>query len=98
MNAHAAVFAAFHLQPGGVVAWIIVGIVAGWLAGLITRARGFGCFGNFVIGLLGAAIGGFVFSLFRSEGTTGFWGSIAVATVGAILLLALARAAGRPGR
>jgi uncharacterized membrane protein YeaQ/YmgE (transglycosylase-associated protein family) len=86
------------LQPGGIVAWIVVGLLAGWLAGLITRAKGFGCFGNIVIGLLGAAIGGLLFSLFGITDRAGFWGSVAVATLGAIVLLALARAAGRPRR
>jgi uncharacterized membrane protein YeaQ/YmgE (transglycosylase-associated protein family) len=90
--------AAIDLQPGGIVAWIVVGLLAGWLAGLITRATGFGCFGNIVIGLLGAAIGGLLFSLFGITDRAGFWGSVAVATLGAIVLLALARAAGRPRR
>lgn len=94
----AAILLSISLQPGGIIAWIVVGLLAGWLAGLITRAEGFGCFGNIVIGLLGAAIGGLIFSLFGIEDTTGFWGSVAVATVGAILLLAIARAAGRPRR
>lgn len=89
---------ALALQPGGILAWIVVGLLAGWLAGLITRAEGFGCFGNIVIGLLGAAIGGFLFSLFGSTDRAGFWESVAVATLGAIVLLALARAAGRPRR
>jgi uncharacterized membrane protein YeaQ/YmgE (transglycosylase-associated protein family) len=86
------------LEPGGILAWIVVGLLAGWLAGLITRAKGFGCFGNIVIGLLGAAIGGVLFSLFGITDRAGFWGSVAVATLGAIILLALARAAGRPRR
>ncbi len=93
-----ALVAAIDLQPGGILAWIVVGLLAGWLAGLITRAAGFGCFGNIVIGLLGAAIGGLLFSLFGVTDRAGFWGSVAVATLGAILLLALARAAGRPRR
>lgn len=92
-----AVFA-LALQPGGILAWIIVGLLAGWLAGFITRAEGFGCIGNIIIGLLGAAIGGFVFSLFGMTDRAGFWGSVAVATLGAIILLAIARAAGRPRR
>ncbi len=86
------------LMPGGIIAWIVVGILAGWLAGFLTRSRGFGCFGNLVIGLIGAAVGGLVFSLFDVRGATGFWGSVAVATVGALILLVLARAAGRSGR
>lgn len=86
------------LQPGGIIAWIIVGLLAGWLAGLITRTERFGCFGTIVIGLLGAAIGGLIFSLFGLQDRTGFWGSVAVATLGAIILLAIARAAGRPRR
>jgi uncharacterized membrane protein YeaQ/YmgE (transglycosylase-associated protein family) len=92
------VVTAIDLQPGGILAWIIVGLLAGWLAGLITRSRGFGCFGNIAIGLLGAAIGGLLFSLFGITDRAGFWGSVAVATLGAIILLALARAAGRPRR
>lgn len=92
------VLLALDLRPGGVIAWMIVGLLAGWLAGLITRARGFGCFGNIVVGLLGAAIGGFLFSPLGVEDRTGFWGSVAVATLGAIILLAIARAAGRPRR
>ncbi|MHB8646309.1 MAG: GlsB/YeaQ/YmgE family stress response membrane protein [Thermomicrobiales bacterium] len=90
--------AAIDLRPGGILAWIVVGLLAGWLAGLITRAEGFGCFGNIVIGLLGAAIGGLLFSLFGVTDRAGFWGSVAVATLGAIVLLAIARVAGRPRR
>jgi uncharacterized membrane protein YeaQ/YmgE (transglycosylase-associated protein family) len=86
------------LQPGGIIAWIVVGLLAGWLAGLLSHSQGFGCFGNLVIGLIGAAVGGFIFSLFDVRGATGFWGSVAIATVGALILLVLARAAGRPGR
>jgi uncharacterized membrane protein YeaQ/YmgE (transglycosylase-associated protein family) len=86
------------LQPGGIIAWIVVGLLAGWLAGVIARSEGFGCFGNLVIGLIGAAIGGFIFSLFDVHGAAGFWGSVAIATVGALILLVLARAAGRPRR
>ncbi len=94
MAAVVGVVIAFSLQPGGVVAWVVVGLLAGWLAGLLTRSRGFGCFGNLVIGLVGAAIGGFVFSLLNITGGSGFWGSVAVATVGALLLLLVARAIG----
>jgi uncharacterized membrane protein YeaQ/YmgE (transglycosylase-associated protein family) len=98
MTVPSPILLSIDLHPGGIIAWIVVGLLAGWLAGLLTRSRGFGCFGNIVVGLLGAAIGGFLFSLLGVEDRTGFWGSVAVATLGAIVLLALARAAGRPRR
>lgn len=92
------VLASLHLEPGGVIAWLLVGVIAGWLAGLLTRSKGFGCFGNVVIGLLGAGVGVLVFSIFDVQGVTGFWGSVVVATVGALIVLVLARLAGRRGR
>jgi len=92
------VFGALHLQPGGVLTWAIVGLLAGWLAGMITRALSFGCLGNLVIGLVGAAIGGFLVSLLDISGRAGFWGSVAVATLGAVVLLILARFVARPTR
>ncbi len=65
---------------------IVVGIVAGWLAGLIWKGGGFGLLGNLVIGVVGAFIG---FFLFRFAGISyhGILGSIVVALVGALLLL-----------
>jgi uncharacterized membrane protein YeaQ/YmgE (transglycosylase-associated protein family) len=73
-----------------IVWWMIVGLLAGWLAGVVTRGRGFGCLADIVIGLVGAVIGGWVFS---KLGITafGFFGSVAAATVGAVLLVAVAR-------
>jgi uncharacterized membrane protein YeaQ/YmgE (transglycosylase-associated protein family) len=66
--------------------FLLVGLIAGWLAGKITRGSGFGVFGDIVIGLVGAAIGGFLFRLigWSAHGTIG---NIAVATVGAAALL-----------
>jgi hypothetical protein len=46
-----------------IISWLIVGIVAGWAAGHLARGRGFGILGNMVVGIVGAAIGGFVFGL-----------------------------------
>ena len=86
------------LEPSGLFAWLLVGLLAGWLAGLITQARGFGCLSNIVLGLIGSAVGGVLFSILGVRGPEGFWGSVVVATVGAMLLLALARLAGRPAR
>jgi uncharacterized membrane protein YeaQ/YmgE (transglycosylase-associated protein family) len=84
-------FAAIVLNPGGIIAWLLVGLIAGWLAGLFMRGGGYGVIGDIVVGLIGAFLGGLVFSLLV-EGDTGFWGSIAVAFVGACILVALLRA------
>jgi len=85
-----------HLDPGGIIAWLVVGLIAGWLAGLVMKGGGYGVIGDIVIGIVGAFVGGFVFSLITGGGTAGFWGSIAVAFVGAVILIAVVRAL--PGR
>jgi uncharacterized membrane protein YeaQ/YmgE (transglycosylase-associated protein family) len=52
------------LHPGGVIAWLIVGLIAGWLAGKVMRGHGYGIIGDIVVGLIGAFIEGFLFSFF----------------------------------
>jgi uncharacterized membrane protein YeaQ/YmgE (transglycosylase-associated protein family) len=84
------------LDPGGIIAWLVVGLIAGWLAGLVMKGGGYGVIGDIVIGIVGAFVGGFVFSLITGGGSAGFWGSIAVAFVGAVILIAIVRAL--PGR
>jgi uncharacterized membrane protein YeaQ/YmgE (transglycosylase-associated protein family) len=84
------------LEPGGIIAWLVVGLVAGWLAGLVMKGGGYGVVGDIVVGIVGAFVGGLVFSLITGGGTAGFWGSIAVAFVGAVILIAIVRAL--PGR
>jgi uncharacterized membrane protein YeaQ/YmgE (transglycosylase-associated protein family) len=76
----------------GVIGWIILGGLAGWIASALTGSRE-GCIMNIVIGIVGALIGGFVFSLIGGAPVTGFnlW-SLFVAVVGAVILLALVRA------
>jgi uncharacterized membrane protein YeaQ/YmgE (transglycosylase-associated protein family) len=69
--------------------WIVVGLLAGWLAGKIIRGRGFGCLTNLLLGLIGAVIGGWLFTLAGIQ-AYGFVGSLAAATVGAVALLAVA--------
>ncbi|HEX7102507.1 MAG TPA: GlsB/YeaQ/YmgE family stress response membrane protein [Nitrolancea sp.] len=77
------------LEPGGLIAWVILGLLAGWIAGKLTSGRGFGCLGNIAIGLIGAVIGGFIFSTLGVNGLAGFWGSLIIAVVGAAVLLVL---------
>ena len=85
-----------HLDPGGIIAWIVVGLVAGWLAGVVMKGGGYGVIGDIIVGRVGAFVGGFVFSLITGGGSAGFWGSIAVAFVGAVIAIAIVRAL--PGR
>ncbi len=77
----------------GLLSWIAVGIIAGWLAGLLMKGKGFGCFGNMVIGIIGALVGGWLASaLFKSPGAiTGLnISTIIVAFLGAVLVLYIA--------
>ena len=68
------------------IIWVIIGAIAGWLAGKIMKGGGFGLLGNIIIGIIGAFIGGFVFGLLGIT-AGGIIGSIVMATVGAVLLL-----------
>jgi uncharacterized membrane protein YeaQ/YmgE (transglycosylase-associated protein family) len=69
------------------VYFLVIGVVAGWLAGQLSKGGGFGLVGNLVVGVLGAIVGGFLFS-FLPIPTGGIIGSIITATVGAVVLLA----------
>ncbi|TMC41391.1 MAG: GlsB/YeaQ/YmgE family stress response membrane protein [Chloroflexi bacterium] len=83
----------------GIIAWIVLGLIAGGLAKLIMPGRDpGGIIVTMLIGIAGALVGGFVFSLFGGGGVTGLnLGSIIVAIVGALILLALYRMIARPG-
>lgn len=83
------------LDPGGIFAWLIVGLLAGWIAGLVTRGAGFGCVTNVIIGVIGAFIGGIILDILNVNGQAGFLGSVAIATLGAVILLAIANLARR---
>jgi uncharacterized membrane protein YeaQ/YmgE (transglycosylase-associated protein family) len=79
------------LAPGGFIAWLVVGLIAGFLAGSVMRGGGYGMIGDVVMGLIGALVGGFLTGFFV-QGNAGFVGSIVVAFIGACLLIALVRA------
>jgi len=81
------------LSPGGIIAWLVVGLIAGWAAGKVSRGHGFGLIGDLVVGLIGALVGGLIAGLFI-QGSIGFIGSIIVAFLGAVILLALLRLVG----
>jgi uncharacterized membrane protein YeaQ/YmgE (transglycosylase-associated protein family) len=71
--------------------FLLIGLVAGWLAGLIMKGGGFGIVGDLIVGCIGALIGGFVFSRLGIRFIDPLIDSLVVATVGAILLLLLLR-------
>jgi uncharacterized membrane protein YeaQ/YmgE (transglycosylase-associated protein family) len=77
-------------DPVSIILWIVVGVVAGWLAGLVMKGSGYGLIGDLIIGLLGALVGGFIFSLFGAA-YGGLLASILVAFIGACLLIAVVR-------
>jgi len=78
-----------NLDPGSVVAWIIVGLISGAVAARVVAGRGFGCIADILVGVAGAFIGGYLLSaIFHMSGTVGFFGSIVVAFIGAVALLA----------
>lgn len=76
------------------IAWIVLGLIAGWLASVIMKTDSAqGPFLDIVLGVVGAVVGGFLFNFFGMAGVTGFnLYSLAVSTVGAIVLIAVGRA------
>jgi uncharacterized membrane protein YeaQ/YmgE (transglycosylase-associated protein family) len=85
----------------GILAWIIVGIIAGWLAGLVMRGSGYGIVGDMVLGIVGALVGGFLAgALFNiPDPISGLnLTTLIVAFLGAVIVVALVRliASGRP--
>jgi uncharacterized membrane protein YeaQ/YmgE (transglycosylase-associated protein family) len=74
----------------GLLWWIVVGLLAGWLAGKLARGRGFGCIGDIVLGLIGSVIGGWIFTKLGIVHANAFLFSLAAATVGAVILVSIA--------
>ncbi|BBB28148.1 GlsB/YeaQ/YmgE family stress response membrane protein [Neptunomonas japonica] len=70
----------------GIIIFLVIGAVAGWLAGTLMKGGGFGLLGNIVVGIVGSVVGGFVFNLLGIT-AGGMVGSIVTATAGAALLL-----------
>jgi uncharacterized membrane protein YeaQ/YmgE (transglycosylase-associated protein family) len=82
--------------PEQIITWVIIGLIAGLLAGLLIRGRGFGFVASVVVGLLGALLGGFLFSVLHiqmppalSGGITLAWADMLVAFIGAAIILLL---------
>ncbi len=83
----------------GVLAWIIVGLIAGWLAGMVMRGSGYGVVGDIILGIIGGLVGGFLASAVFGvpDAVNGInLISIVVAFIGAVILIAIIRAVARP--
>ena len=70
----------------GVLAWIVIGLIAGWLAAKITNAPR-GLIRNLIVGLIGSLLGGFLFGKLNIHVVPDFWGELVTATIGAIIFL-----------
>jgi uncharacterized membrane protein YeaQ/YmgE (transglycosylase-associated protein family) len=84
----------------GILSWIVVGLIAGWLASQLMRGRGYSLIGDIIVGILGAVIGGFLAATFLNmpDAVNGInLTSIIVAFVGAVILIGFLRAVS-PGR
>jgi uncharacterized membrane protein YeaQ/YmgE (transglycosylase-associated protein family) len=75
--------------------FILIGLAAGWLAGQIMKGGGYGLVGDLIVGVIGALLGGWLFGLLGISANS-IIGSLIVATLGAIILIALLRAFHRP--
>ena len=73
----------------GILAALVIGAIAGWLAGLIVRGAGFGLIGNIVVGIIGALVAGWLLPQLHVELAVGMLGSIVDATIGAVVVLVI---------
>lgn len=76
--------------------WILIGALAGWIAGELMRGRGFGLLGNIIVGIVGALIGGLIFGALGIGPGFGLLGSLITAVIGAVVLLFIISLVRRP--
>lgn len=72
----------------GLITYLIIGILAGWLGGIVMKGRGLGIWGDIIVGIIGAIIGGYIFRILGIA-TAGFFSTLVSAIIGSIILLAL---------
>jgi uncharacterized membrane protein YeaQ/YmgE (transglycosylase-associated protein family) len=75
----------------GLLTWILVGLIAGWLAGQVMKGGGYGVLMDIVLGMVGGIVGGWLFGRLGIWPGGGLIGAILVAFVGAVILIALSR-------
>jgi uncharacterized membrane protein YeaQ/YmgE (transglycosylase-associated protein family) len=76
-----------YMVGHGIIAWLIIGAVAGWLAGLIVRGGGYGIIGDIVVGIIGSVLFGWLFGASGMMMGSGMIGSIVAAVIGAVILI-----------
>jgi uncharacterized membrane protein YeaQ/YmgE (transglycosylase-associated protein family) len=76
----------------GIIFWIVIGLIAGWLANAILGGPSGGLLFNLAVGLVGAIVGGFLFEKLNLQVMPDFWGNLITATIGAIVFLLIWRA------
>jgi uncharacterized membrane protein YeaQ/YmgE (transglycosylase-associated protein family) len=75
----------------GIIAWLVIGAIAGWLAGQIVKGGGFGLIVDIIVGIVGAVIGGYLAGVLGISVGGGLISSIIVAVIGAVILLLVLR-------
>ncbi len=79
------------MDAHSLIIWLVIGAVAGWLAGTLVKGGGFGLIGDIVVGIIGAFIGGWLAGVLHFHIGTGIISSIITATIGAVVLILLLR-------
>ena len=77
--------------PERILIWLVIGAVAGWLAGQVMQGTGYGLVGDIIIGILGAVVAGYLFPVLGIRLGSGMVSAVVAATIGAIVLLFAAR-------
>ena len=83
------------MESHSIIAWLIIGALAGWLAGVLVKGGGFGLIGDIVVGIIGAFIGGWLAGVLHIHVGSGWISSIITAAIGAALLIFILRAVRR---
>jgi uncharacterized membrane protein YeaQ/YmgE (transglycosylase-associated protein family) len=74
-----------------IIIWLIVGAIAGWLAGMVVKGGGFGLIGDIVVGIVGAVIAGWLLPRFNIAIGSGFVAAVIDAFIGAVILLVIVK-------
>lgn len=77
-----------EITLASIIIWLLIGLIAGWLAGELTKGSGFGVLGNIIIGIVGAVLGGVILGAVGVD-PGGFLGEVVQALIGALVLIAI---------